>query len=135
MKGVMRMPLDFSLSPELLKVQRMAREMSREFAKRAPEHDRDRTMPTENYELLHDAGFYGLVIPAKYGGMGLGFPAWAVAAEELAKGCASTALSFNMHINATGAIMEHPEIAERFRMTFESCFQEVAVDMVAARPR
>ncbi|HWI53927.1 MAG TPA: acyl-CoA dehydrogenase family protein [Symbiobacteriaceae bacterium] len=104
------MALDLSLSPELLKVQRMAREMAKAFAKRAPEHDRNRTAPGENYEMLRDAGFYGLVIPRQYGGMGLGFMAWVVAAEELGQGCASTALSFNMHINATGAIMEHPEI-------------------------
>lgn len=106
------MPLDFALSPDLIKVQRMARELAREFAKRAAEHDRNRTVPTENYELLRDAGFFGLVIPAKFGGLGSEFMAWVVAAEELAKGCASTALSFNMHINATGAIMEHPEIPE-----------------------
>ncbi|HWI61174.1 MAG TPA: acyl-CoA dehydrogenase family protein [Symbiobacteriaceae bacterium] len=106
------MPLDFSLTPDLAKAQRTARELAKEFAKRAAEHDRSRSAPVENYELLRDAGFYGLVIPKQFGGMGLGFLSWVVAAEELAKGCASTALSFNMHINATGAIMEHPEIPE-----------------------
>ncbi|MDF2629723.1 MAG: acyl-CoA dehydrogenase [Symbiobacteriaceae bacterium] len=109
------MSLDFALSPELVKIQRMAREMASEFARRAPEHDRNRTAPVENYELLRDAGFYGLVIPQKYGGKGLGFMAWVLAAEELAKGCAATALSFNMHINATGAIMSDPGISEAMK--------------------
>lgn len=109
------MSLDFALSPELVKVQRMAREMSAQFARRASEHDRHRTAPVENYELLRDAGFYGLVVPQEYGGMGLGFMAWVVAAEELAKGCAATALSFNMHINATGAIMGDPAIPEAMK--------------------
>lgn len=104
------MAIDFSLTPELKKVQEVARELARDFATRAAEHDRDRSAPLENYAKLRDAGLFGLVIPKELGGMGLGFLGWAIVAEELAQGCASTALSFNMHVNATGAICEHPDI-------------------------
>lgn len=109
------MAIDFSLSPELQRVKEVARELATDFAQRAGEHDRERSAPMENYARLRAAGFYGLCIPREYGGMGLGYTGWMVAAEELAQGCGATALSFNMHINATGAIMEHPDIPEHVK--------------------
>lgn len=104
------MALHHALSPDLMQVQEDARRLAKDFAARAAEHDQNRSAPLENYAKLRDAGFYSLVIPKEYGGQGLGFTGWLVAATELAKGCAATALAFNMHINATGAIMEHPDI-------------------------
>src|SRR5207249_4489720 len=51
-------------------------------------------------------GFYGLNVPPELGGGGLGLLGWSLAAEELAQGCASTALSFNMHLSVVGPLME-----------------------------
>ena len=42
------------------------------------------------------------------GGAGVGLLGWSLAAEELAQGCPSTALSFNMHLSIVGPIMESP---------------------------
>ena len=53
-------------------------------------------------------GFYALNIPTALGGAGVGLLAYSLAAEELAQGCASTALSFNMHLSIVGPLMESP---------------------------
>ncbi|HYG60328.1 MAG TPA: acyl-CoA dehydrogenase family protein [Symbiobacteriaceae bacterium] len=105
------MAIGFALTPEQLRIQQAARELSKAFARRAFEHDRDRSAPIGNYALLREAGFFGLVVPRELGGQGHGYLGWAVAAEELARGCASTALAFNMHVKAVGNIMEHPDIS------------------------
>lgn len=119
------MATGFGMSAEVQAVQAKARELAAAFAERASEHDRDRSAPVEHYARLREAGFYGLVIPKEFGGMGLSIQAWLAVAEELAQGCASTALAFNMHINATGAIMEHPMIPEAMkRRTAELVLRE-----------
>ena len=47
-----------------------------------------------------------LNVPAELGGGGVGLLGWSLAAEELAQGCASTALAFNMHLSVVGPMME-----------------------------
>ena len=83
--------------------QRVLRERCRglaaDFATRAAEHDRDASHPRENYAALRDAGFYALNIPKELGGAGIGLLGWSLAIEELARGCASTALAFTMHLS------------------------------------
>lgn len=104
--------LQTNLSPELLQIQAKAKELAANFAERAAKHDQDRSAPMQNYAELREAGFYGITVPKEYGGMGAGLLGWAVAAEELAQGCPSTALSFNMHVMNTGIIFEDPAVPE-----------------------
>ena len=75
--------------------------MAREFAPRATEHDRDASPPDENYRALREAGFLGILVPREFGGMEAGLLGYTLAMEELAQGCAATALSFNMHCVAS----------------------------------
>lgn len=109
------MSINLSLTPEQKQVQELARKLASDFATRAASHDRERSAPTENYAALRDAGFYGLCVPKEYGGLGLGLRGWLIAAEELAQGCAATALSFNMHMNAMGILMEDPSIPQQVK--------------------
>lgn len=71
------------------------------FAKRADAVDRDAVFPYENWDDLKAAGLLGIVIPESHGGLGGDFVAYALASEELARHCASTALTFNMHVATT----------------------------------
>src|SRR5262245_31551500 len=93
-------------------LQHRARRLAAEFATRAAQHDRDASDPVENYAALREAGFYGLNVPAALGGGGVGLLGWSLAAEELAQGCASTALSFNMHLSIVGPLMESPIVSD-----------------------
>lgn len=88
--------IDFELDEEQLRIQSICRDLAEDFKSRAAEHDRDASPPVENYKSIKDAGLLGLGIPKEFGGLG-GLLTYVIAAEELAQGCASTALSFNMH--------------------------------------
>lgn len=81
-------------------VERMA-ELGPLFAKRADAIDREAAFPYENWDDLKNAGLLGIVIPEEHGGLGGDFVAYALASEELARHCASTALTFNMHVATT----------------------------------
>jgi alkylation response protein AidB-like acyl-CoA dehydrogenase len=67
------------------------------FEPRASEYDREARFPFEDYADLRDAGFLGLCVPEEYGGLGADLETYCLVVEEIAKGNASTALTFNMH--------------------------------------
>src|SRR6266545_3233497 len=98
--------MEFHITEEQRLLQERARRLAEDFATRAAQHDREASDPLENYAALRDAGFYGLNIPTELGGGGVGLLGWSLAAEELGRGCGSTALSFNMHLSVVGPVME-----------------------------
>ena len=102
--------MNFRISEEHRELQDRARRLAQDFATRAAQHDRDATDPLENYAALRDAGFYALNVPRELGGAGVGLLGWSLAAEELGRGCASTALAFNMHLSVVGPILESPRV-------------------------
>ena len=71
------------------------------FAQRAAEHDRHATFPRRNWDELAGAGLLAICIPAADGGLGGDFAAYALASAELGRWCATTALTFNMHVATT----------------------------------
>jgi len=79
----------------------IARELGRDrFLPRASAFDRAGEFPTANYEDLADAGFLGLTIPKRYGGLGADFATYAAVSAELGSWCGATALTFNMHTSS-----------------------------------
>jgi len=103
--------MDFHLTPEHEKIREVSRRLAADFATRTAQHDREASLPVENYAALKQEGFYGLTAPKDLGGWGAGFLGWTIAAEELAQGCPSTALTFNMHVAAVETIMDDPKVA------------------------
>ena len=89
--------MNFSLTVDHQRIQGLCRELATDFATRAATHDREASAPVENYEALRAAGLFGLTVPKALGGWGSGLLGYAIAVEELAQGCAATAMSFNMH--------------------------------------
>ena len=100
--------MEFALTADHKRIQTLARELAADFTIRAAEHDRDASPPNENYAALREAGFFGLTVPKTLGGWGAGLLGYTIAAEELAQGCASTALSFNMHAAVVACLMSAP---------------------------
>lgn len=78
----------------LATAERLGRE---KFLPRAAGYDREGRFPTENYEDLREAGFLGLVIPERYGGLGVKYGQYMEISAELGRWCGATALTFNMH--------------------------------------
>jgi alkylation response protein AidB-like acyl-CoA dehydrogenase len=71
---------------------------------RAEQIDREGVFPRENLQALAKHGWNGVLIPEKWGGLGLNHLAFSLAAAEIAKGCASTALVYVMHVGAAQTI-------------------------------
>jgi len=107
--------MDFSLTDDQRHIQAVCRELAADFATRAALHDREASAPVENYAALRKAGLFGLTIPKELGGWGAGFLGYAIAAEELAQGCASTALSFNMHCVVAQTLTTAPVLSSASR--------------------
>jgi alkylation response protein AidB-like acyl-CoA dehydrogenase len=67
------------------------------FAPRAAQHDREASFPIEDYADLHASGLLALCVPEQHGGLGADFETYCLVAEQIARGNASTALTYNMH--------------------------------------
>jgi alkylation response protein AidB-like acyl-CoA dehydrogenase len=104
--------MDFLITDEHRRLQERSRRLAEDFATRAAAHDREASHPLENYEALRREGFFALNIPKEYGGAGVGLLGYSLAAETLAQGCPSTALSFNMHLSIIGPLMESPDVPQ-----------------------
>ena len=86
--------------PEHIAMLEKINELGPKFAERAPQHDKDASFPTQNYNELRDAGFLKLVIPQEFGGLGFTLGEYATICAEIGKYCGATALTFNMHTSS-----------------------------------
>src|SRR5215467_10096360 len=84
----------------------LAAELAADFATRAGGHDRDNSFPVENVTKLKECGYTGLVVPEKHGGLGADLEDYVLCQEQLAQGCAATALAINMHLFGLGSMVE-----------------------------
>ena len=78
-------------------IREIARGAAEEFKKTAEEADRnhDYKIVEKNMKRLAELNLIGIHVPTEYGGEGLDLVGHFVALEEIAKGCLSTAFSFN----------------------------------------
>ncbi len=84
--------MDFNLSNEHKLIRKMMAEFTEAVVKPiTAETDRTAEYPRETIEKLFDLGIMGMCVPEEYGGAGADPLAAAIAVEELAKQCASTA--------------------------------------------
>ncbi|MCX8117689.1 MAG: acyl-CoA dehydrogenase family protein [Desulfobacterota bacterium] len=86
--------MDFKLTSE----QEMIRDMVRDFTEKsikpvAAHHDREKRFPYENIKKMAELGLMGMNIPVEYGGSEVGVIAYSLAITEIAKGCASHAVT------------------------------------------
>jgi butyryl-CoA dehydrogenase len=93
----------------LTKEQELIRDTIREFSKKhvgpnAKRLDEEHEFPMEAFQKLRPLGFLGALIPPEYGGAGIDHVAYLLALEELAYGCASTAVTIGVHTS----VAAHP---------------------------
>jgi alkylation response protein AidB-like acyl-CoA dehydrogenase len=90
--------MDLRPSPRQQELMDRAHALAAErFAVRAALHDREASFPYDDYADLHQSGLLSLCVPEQYGGLGADFETYCLVAEQIARGNASTALTFNMH--------------------------------------
>jgi alkylation response protein AidB-like acyl-CoA dehydrogenase len=92
--------VDFGLSDEDRMIQALARDFAqKELAPGASQRDRDGTPDLELISKLGTLGLAGLPIPEVYGGGGGTTLQYVLVVEELARVCASSALSYAAHVS------------------------------------
>jgi len=90
--------MDFELTED----QRMARDSARDFAEKrlkplAQKFDEEEAIPREVYEEAAALGFFGVLIPEAYGGLGLDHVAYALVMEEISRVCAAFQVCLTVH--------------------------------------
>ena len=84
---------------ELLLKSTVAEFADQELAPRAAGYDASGEFPWDNVRGLAEMGLYGLTIDEQYGGSGGTTRQLAVAAEEIARGCAATSVIYLAHLS------------------------------------
>jgi butyryl-CoA dehydrogenase len=90
--------MNFNLTEE----QQMLKDMCRQFAEnelkpQAEHYDKTHEFPWEHVNKLKEMGIFGVVYPEKYNGAGMDYLSYAIAVEELSRGCASTGVIVSAH--------------------------------------
>ena len=92
--------MDFLLGEEHKQVRAMARKFADEVvAPRARDLDENEEFPADIVKQMGALGFMGLPYPEQYGGAGLDMLAYAIAVEEIARACGSTAITLAAHVS------------------------------------
>jgi alkylation response protein AidB-like acyl-CoA dehydrogenase len=128
----------YPLTPKQKDLIAKAEALGPRFAGRAARYDREASFPHENYAELRDAGFLGLCVPEKFGGLGADFKTYSLVSATLGKYCGATALTFNMHACSTlwpGVLADDLEMTgeqrseheQRKRLHFERVVKEGAI--------
>jgi alkylation response protein AidB-like acyl-CoA dehydrogenase len=125
--------MDMRPSPRQQELMDRAYKLAMErFAPRAAAHDREASFPTDDYADLHASGLLALCVPESHGGLGADFETYCLVAEQMARGNASTALTYNMHaltMLMMGPLMQGielpPEVLERHEQLSARRYREV----------
>lgn len=92
--------MDFQLTDEQRMVRDMVRDLAtKEIAPRAAEVDKTEEFPADNIRKMAELGLLGLPYPEEYGGGGGDYLGYAIAVEEIARACGSTALIYAAHVS------------------------------------
>jgi alkylation response protein AidB-like acyl-CoA dehydrogenase len=125
----------FWLSDDERQTRDLARAIAREqVAPRAAEVDEAEIYPAESLRQLADAGLMGLYIPEAHGGAGLGALAFCLAVEEIAWGCAATAVIYLVQYAAGYPIVSHGTEAQKRRYLPRLAAGEITAALSISEP-
>ncbi len=97
--------MNFEFNDEQKALQQLARRVAKEkVAPRAAEMDETGEYPEDLFQVFRETGLVGVGFPEEYGGSGLGITGLAIAVEEMAKYCNSSALILLLTRLGTSAI-------------------------------
>ncbi|NNJ08767.1 acyl-CoA dehydrogenase [Chloroflexales bacterium ZM16-3] len=108
----------FDLSDEQVMIRRTVREFAeREIAPLARHVDESGEFPAETFRKMAELDLMGLPFPEEFGGAGLDSISTAIAIEEVARCCGSTAIAYSAHLglgSAPIAMFGTPEQKKQF---------------------
>jgi len=68
-----------------------------ELVPQAAKHDREHLYPSEQIRKMGELGLMAVAVPEEYGGTGLDYLAYAIAMEEISRGCASAGVIMSVN--------------------------------------
>ena len=90
--------MNFNLTEEQLMVKELCSTFSnRQLKPKAALYDKSHEFPWEHINKLKEMGMMGIVYPEEYNGSGMDYISYAIAIEELSRGCASTGVIVSAH--------------------------------------
>jgi butyryl-CoA dehydrogenase len=90
--------MNFDLTDIQRETQRMCRELAaRELIPNARKWDEEHTFPRDAVKKLAELSLLGVAVPESYGGAGLDTVSYALAMEEISRGCASTGVIMSVN--------------------------------------
>lgn len=101
--------MDFALSDEHVMLRDAVRKFAeKEIAPFADKWDEEHHWPRDIVLKMGEMGLFGAIIPEQYGGTGMGWLAFVIATEEIARASSSLRVAFNMQTAGPGmAILLH----------------------------
>ncbi len=92
--------MNFDLTPEQREIWLWAKEFAdKEIAPRVEENDHKAEFDFDLLKKIGGQGFFGAILPEKYGGQGIDHIAYALMTEEIARVCSSTRTLFSVQIS------------------------------------
>jgi|SRR5699024_3902905 len=92
--------MNFDLTKEQTMIKDMVKEFAEEVIKpRAIEIDKEEKFPEDIFKEMGKLGFMGIPFPEEYGGSGGDTVSYALAVEQIARVCGSTALSYAANVS------------------------------------
>src|SRR5690606_8975174 len=92
--------MDFDLNEEQREIWRWAKEFAdKEIMPRVEENDKNAKFDWDLYKKIASQGFFGAVLPEKYGGQAVDYIAYALMTEEIARACSATRTLFSVQIS------------------------------------
>jgi alkylation response protein AidB-like acyl-CoA dehydrogenase len=92
------MKRDYTLNEDQEQIRQLAREFAEnELRPRTAEWDRTQAFHSEVMPLMGELGFFGMLLPEEYDGLGLDMLSYLVALEQIAWGDASVAITMSVH--------------------------------------
>ncbi len=90
--------MDIQLTDEQAQVRDLCREFAdKELRPHARRWDAEHTFPRQAVRQLAEMGLMGVMVPPEWGGSGMGAVAYALAMEEIARGCAGTSVIMSVN--------------------------------------
>lgn len=99
-------------APSIEKIVASANELVPMLRLRAQRTEQDRRVSDETTQAFHDAGFFKLMQPARYGGYEFGFTAFIDVVSELARGCTSSSWGCSLGAIHQWLVATFPEEAQ-----------------------
>ncbi len=127
--------MDFNLSPEQSRIQKLAREFVDQVINPvAAQIDRENRLPPQVNQGLAELGFFGLPFNTSYGGTAAGYDCYVLAMEQVARASTGPAMMISAHSLALGAIDKFGTEEQKIKWMTSACQGKTVASFAFTEP-